>query len=158
MQLAGTIAVFLSVLVLAYQTRKVAHQTRVANQVAGTEAHREVIFHWKRILDVFVEYPQLYPHFFGQDGTALSAADSIRLKVVAEQCADWLETGMLTSHQLASYEAYTPIIGSWDDYVAWMIAGSPPLRSVIRDMPSSWPKLTDLVTGLDSSHAKTGRS
>jgi hypothetical protein len=155
MQLAGTIAVFLSVLVLAYQTRKVAHQTRVANQVAGTEAHREVVFHWKRISDIFLEYPQLYPHFFGEDGTALGSADSVRLKVVAEQCADWLETGMLTSHQLASYEAYTPIIGSWDDYVAWLIASSPPLRAIIRNQPHSWPKLTDLVTLHGSSPAKT---
>jgi hypothetical protein len=158
MQLAGTIAVFLSVLVLAYQTRKVAHQTRVANQVAGTEAHREVIFHWKRILDVFVEHPQLYPHFFGDDGTALSAADSVRLQVVAQQCGDWLETGLLTSHQLASYEAYTPVIGSWDDYVASMIIASRPLRSYIREHPHEWPRLTDLLDRHVSSQPGTSTS
>ena len=43
MELVATLAVVVSVLVLAYQGRELARHTRVANEVAGTEAHREIL-------------------------------------------------------------------------------------------------------------------
>ena len=43
MYFAATIAVVLSVLVLAFQARELAGQSRVANEVAETEVHRETL-------------------------------------------------------------------------------------------------------------------
>ena len=45
MQLVATIAVVVSVLVLAYQARELSGNTRVANEVAGTQAHSDLLFH-----------------------------------------------------------------------------------------------------------------
>ena len=50
MQLAATIAVVLSVLLLAFQARALAAQSRVANEVAGTQAHREIVFHFNAVI------------------------------------------------------------------------------------------------------------
>jgi len=59
MQLVATLAVAVSVLVLAYQGRELAKHTRVANEVAGVETHRKLMRHWKSITDVFIEHPEL---------------------------------------------------------------------------------------------------
>ena len=55
MQLAATIAVVASVLVLVLQTREVAKEASIANQVAGTRAHRELIGILARTYDRFYE-------------------------------------------------------------------------------------------------------
>ena len=56
LQFIGTLAVVVSVLVLAYQTREVARQTRFANQVAGSVAQRDMVFNWRRWAHVFIDH------------------------------------------------------------------------------------------------------
>src|SRR5690348_14527642 len=65
MDVVGTIAVVVSVLVLAYQGRELAGHTRIANEVAATQAHRDLLFHWKWVIDVFVRHPDLHALYFG---------------------------------------------------------------------------------------------
>ncbi len=56
---AGTIAVIASVLVLAYQARSLATHARIANEVAGAEANRELLTWWHdSVFRVFVVYPE----------------------------------------------------------------------------------------------------
>lgn len=43
MEIVGTIAVVVSVLVPAHQGRELAGNTKVANPVAGTQAHRDLL-------------------------------------------------------------------------------------------------------------------
>ncbi len=87
MALIGTIAVVVSVLVLAYQGRELAGHTRIANEVAGTQAHRELLFHWKSVIDVFVRHPELHPLYLGQASGTPTPEDAVRLAVIAEQHA-----------------------------------------------------------------------
>ena len=54
MEYIATIAVVASVLVFAYQARELAHQSRVGNEVARTQAHREMMLHQKALMDVFI--------------------------------------------------------------------------------------------------------
>ena len=84
LQLIGTIAVVASVLVLAYQAREVVHQTRTANEVSGTVAHRELVFQWERWARVFIHRPELHSLYFGDPDTEPSDADRVRLAVIAE--------------------------------------------------------------------------
>lgn len=116
MQFAATIAVVLSVLVLAFQARQLAAQSRVANEVAGTEAHREILFHWDSVIaPVFIQYPELSAYYYDETTTAPSAMERIRLNVIATQDADFLEIGLTTSRQLGSY---AHDIGDWPDYIS----------------------------------------
>jgi hypothetical protein len=92
MQLAATIAVVVSVLVFAFQAREVARQSRLANEVAGTRAHREILLHWKKLMDVFIQYPELHAYCFDQTPNAPSATESVQLRITAEQHADWLDS------------------------------------------------------------------
>jgi hypothetical protein len=140
LQLIGTIAVVASVLVLAYQSREVAHQTRTANEVSGTLAHRELVFHWEEWAKVFIHHPELHGMYFGEPTTEPNDAARVRLAVIAEAHADWLEAGLTTEQQLASYSIVTSI-GYWENYVAWVMASTPGLRKVMRDQPNTWPNL-----------------
>jgi hypothetical protein len=153
MQLVGEIAVVASVLVLAYQARELAGHTQVANEVAASQAHTNLLFHWKSVIDVFIEHPQLHAYYFGQTSEAPSESDGVRLKVIAEQNADWLEAGMTVANQLGSYSGVEQSFGwSWTGYVAGQLAASPVLRSRVRAHPDENPPLVPLLASYDAAH------
>jgi hypothetical protein len=143
MQLAATIAVLVSVLVFAFQARELARQSRLANEVAGSRSHREIVLHWKQLMDVFIQYPELHAHYFDQTAESPSAADAVRLRVLAEQHADWLEVLLVTTAQLAPYK-YSWMTDAWADYIPRTVASSSLLRSTIRDR-GEWPSLEPFV-------------
>jgi hypothetical protein len=147
LQFIGTLAVVVSVLVLAYQTREVARQTRFANQVAGSVAQRHMVFNWRRWAHVFIDHPELHGMYFGEPDTEPSDADRVRLGVIAEAHADWLEAGLTTEQALASYSSYTVL---WDEYVPSVVASTPVVRQVMRDQPGTWPQLDAYLARYDS--------
>jgi hypothetical protein len=147
LQFIGTLAVVVSVLILAYQTRDLARQTRLANQVAGTVAQRDLVFNWRRWAHVFIDHPELHGMYFGEPDTEPSDADRVRLAVIAEAHADWLEAGLTTEQALASYSSYTVV---WNTYVPWVMASTPGVRQVMRDQPDTWPLLNEHLARYDS--------
>ena len=149
MQFVATIAVVASVLVFAYQARELARQSRVGNEVAGTQAHREMMLHYKRFTDVFIQYPELHAYYYDQTPNTPSTNDSVRLAVIADQHADWLDSCLLTSRQLKSYD-WVALYGGWDDYIASSLGSSSILRSIIRDT-RDWPALDPFVSRYDES-------
>jgi hypothetical protein len=149
MEFVATIAVVASVLVFAYQARELARQSRVGNEVAGTQAHREILLHWKEVSDVFIRYPELHAYYYDQTPNTPSATDSVRLKVIADQHADFLDAVLITSKQLASYE-YTGLTYEWDDYTTKVVGSSSTLRSTIRDT-GDWTNLDPFVSRYDES-------
>jgi hypothetical protein len=150
MQFIATLAVVASVLVLAYQARELAGHTRISNEVAGTEAHRECVFHWNRVIaPVFLQHPELYAYYFDQTTNTPNASDSVRLKILADQYASWLEVGIITSEQLRSYARD---IGDWPGYATALLASSTPLRAIVRDNPGLYPPLEPLLATYDASH------
>jgi hypothetical protein len=98
---------------------------------------------------VFIRYPQLHPYYYDKTTAAPSADDSVRLGVIADQHADFLEIGYITSRQLASYEHW---IGEWNDYIPQQIESSSHLRSIIRSNPSEWPSISRFVETYDTAH------
>ena len=149
MEFVATIAVVASVLVFAYQARELARQSRVGNEVAGTEAHREILRHWKEVSDVFIQYPELHAYYYDQTPNPPSATDGVRLAVIADQHADFLDVVLITSKQLASYE-YTGLTYEWDDYTTRVVGSSSILRSTIRDS-GDWANLDPFVSRYDES-------
>jgi len=150
MQLVSTLAVLASVLVFAYQARELARQTRVANQVAGTVAHRDTMAYWGRWNSVFIEYPELYAHYYDETQAEPTAVDRVRLKIIAEQQSGVMEQALLTARQLAVYD-YSWIVGDWDDYVALELASSSWLRAFIRESPEV-PALLEHLARYESTH------
>ena len=156
MQLAATIALIVSVLVFALQARELSRQSRLANEVAGTRTHGEIVLHWKRLMDVFIQYPELRAYYFDETPDTPSASDAVRLGVVAEQHADWLEVLLATTNQLAPYH-YSWMTEAWDDYVPRTVASSSLLRSMIRDQ-GEWPSLEPFVAGYEASETHDART
>jgi hypothetical protein len=148
----GTAAVVLSVLVLAYQGHELARATRVANQVAGTQAHRELLLHWKSLSDVFIQYPELYAYYYDRATDTPSASDNVRLDVIADQEADWLHAGLMTSQRLASYANF--IGDEWAVFVPQQLASSKRLRAIIRDNPGVYPCVEPYVADYDANHTR----
>jgi len=148
MQLVATLAVVLSVLVLAYQGRELAGNTRVANEVAGTRAHHELLIHYKSVVDVFLQYPELHAYFFDKTAATPSPSDSVRLDVIADTYADWLASGLMTSKQLASYADWAE---EWTFFTPQTLASSARLRAMIRDNPGVYPPLDPFVASYDAS-------
>ena len=81
---AATIAVIVSVLVLAFQARSLAEHARIANEVAGAETNREVLSMWANAQRVFIEYPDLKAHYLDESPTPPSALERVRLLAVSE--------------------------------------------------------------------------
>ncbi len=154
MDVIGTIAVVVSVLVLAYQGRELAGATRVANEVAATQAHRDMLFHWKSVIDVFVDHPELHALYFGRTSRAPTEHETVRLDVIGEQHADWLNTALTTEAQLRSLPAiYANWTGGWRAFSANAVAESPVLRGLIRTRPTEWPTLYPLLTEYQAARA-----
>jgi hypothetical protein len=88
--------------------------------------------------------------YFGDLATEPGDADRVRLAVIAEAHADWLEAGLTTEQALASYEFVTSI-GYWgEEYVPSVMASTPGLRRVMRDQPDTWPQLNAYLARYDS--------
>jgi hypothetical protein len=147
MQVAATIAVVASVIVLVLQTRAVAKEASIANQVAGTRAHRELIGMLGQIYDRFFEHPELRAHFYGEATTAPSETDRVRLEIISEQVADTLQVALDTTEKLASYGW---VAAEWRKYTVQSLAASAVLRSTIRDRPGIWTPLEPLVAAYDA--------
>lgn len=149
MEVAGTIAVIASVLVLAYQARELAKHSRIANQVAAVETNRELLMMFHKVYHVFLDRPELRAHFFDESSAAPTADDRVRIRVVSEMLADCLQVGLETVTRLATYERYAE---PWKDYVEMTVNSSSSIRSLVRDNPTFWPSIVPLVESYDAAH------
>jgi hypothetical protein len=161
LQLIGTLAVFASVLVLAYQARELTRQSRAANQVAATRAHQGLFRQFEWVSGAFLQHPELRAYFFSEMAPPPNTTDlSSRLETIAERYADVLYVGLDTASGLVTYGEWRPSKGrqdfasQWVEYVTAMIERSEPLRSVIRANPGVWPSLELLLADHDAAHKR----
>jgi hypothetical protein len=149
MQLAGTIAVVVSVLVLAFQARELARQSRIANQVAAAQAERDLIQLVARTSDVFISHPELRGRFFDEAPAPRTEADA-RLLTIADQHADMIQTLLETTATLRVYGGRRQ-----DENITFansLLAASTHLRTIIRDNPGFWPPLEPLLADFEAKH------
>jgi hypothetical protein len=92
--LAGLIA---SVILLAWQTRAVAQQTKISNAIAGVSALEASTSDMREILMVFIDRPELRPYFYERKNPPRKGRQRARVISVGEMLGDCLETGLVAN-------------------------------------------------------------
>lgn len=147
MELAGLIAVVVSVLVLAWQSREVAKQTRIANaqaRMANEPAEASGVTSMDALqppLSHLLVYPHLRPYFCR--GTALadcpSADQASQVETLAEMFADGVEMALEAGHLAGPYRRH---LADWESYAAHLLRNSPAVEALIREQGADWyPRL-----------------
>jgi hypothetical protein len=151
--LVSAIALVLSLLFLARQTRESARQSHLANQIAGSRAKSEIYETVDRILYHFLEYPDLRKYFYGgaelPDASSETDPDELRERVLtfAELFVDVIERGLDT------YQSVDPAAdfqSPMEDYARDMFATSPAIRLWINEHPGWWPNVESWISGSGS--------
>jgi hypothetical protein len=145
-QVLGTVAVIGSVLVLAFQARELARQTRHTNEVAATQAHRDLIALFRPINLTFVEHPELRAQFFGRLARKPTARELEQVESTAEVYADALQASLDTTERLTGYGWDTE---PWTAYAEAIIRASPALRALLYDNPGFWPPLDRILVTVE---------
>jgi hypothetical protein len=142
--IVSALALVLSLLFLARQTRETARQSVLANQLAGLQAKSEIYFTVDRILYKFLEFPHLRQYFYeGIDvpvDLEVEGASEIREQVLtfAELFCDALETGFDTYR---SVDPAADFRSPMDTYAEDIFEGSPAIRYLVQARPGWWPNL-----------------
>ena len=118
--LAGLIA---SVILLAWQTRSVAQQTKISNAIAGTSALETTTGDLREVLLLFVERPALRAYFYDSKSLPRSGHTRARVIAVAEILGDTLETGLVANRLIPTTESFD----DWATYSGQMLVTSPAL-------------------------------
>jgi hypothetical protein len=148
-----------SLLFLARQTSEAAHQSLVANELAGRRAMAQGYEIADRVIAYFVAYPELREYFY--EGVELPEDSTIRARVLAlaELMADalqsncWLFEGK-DVESLGSVDPAFDIRSNIDDWAEFILTMSPAVRSIVRAHALQYPYL---VRKLDSiEHSVTG--
>jgi hypothetical protein len=141
--IVSALALVLSLLFLARQTRESARQSVLANQLAGLQAKSEIYFTVDRILYKFLDFPQLRKYFY--DGVdvppeIVEGEAEIRDQVLtfAELFCDALETGFDTYR---SVDPAADFRSPMDTYAEDIFNGSPAIRYLVQARPGWWPNL-----------------
>lgn len=141
--LVSAVALVASLLFLARQAHEAARQTRLANQIAVSQALASFYGENNKVLAYFLEYPELRRYFYDGaelDGDALAIGSPTRVRVLtlAEIFADLLE------NFLDATRTVEPAAGYRDDlmeYATFLLDKSPILRQTLSEHPTWFPNL-----------------
>ena len=142
--IVSAVALVVSLLFLAEQTKASTRQSVLANQLAGLQAKSDIYSTVDRILYRFLEYPHLRRYFY--EGVELPA-ESLNAEVTVnrdqvllftELFSDAIERGLDTYRSVEPAADFrTPM----DVYAGDIVAGSPAIRYLVCSHPGWWPNL-----------------
>jgi hypothetical protein len=144
------VGLIISLLLLAWQTRAVAQQTKISNDLAGADVLRDTTESVHRVLDVFIERPELRKYLYGRQPCPRRGPDKERVLVVAEMFADVLEGGLVTTRRTPTSESYN----DWLAYCAYMLHHSPALKETVVAHLDWYPYLGAMIVGPSLSASK----
>jgi hypothetical protein len=132
---------------VAGQTREVAEQTRIGNAMAALSANTTVLGSLREVHLLILDRPGARRYFY--DGEPLPEQQEQRdaLITIAELLADVLATGLLAHSEIPGSASAQP----WDRYCRHLLQSSPVLRDRVRDQPSWWPPLSELLPSIAQS-------
>ena len=142
--LVSALALVLSLLFLARQTRESARQSVLANQLAGLEAKSEIYTTVDRILYKFLEFPHLRKYFYEgieiPEFAGVAKDGDVRDQVLtfAELFCDAIERGLDTYR---SVEPAANFRSPMETYANDIVTGSPAIRYLVHVHPGWWPNL-----------------
>jgi hypothetical protein len=145
-----------SVLFLARQTRQSVEQFLIANELAGGRALAQGYELWDRVIERFIDYPELRQYFY--EGVEVPEEPTARARVLAMteligdalQSTHWLYEGK----DVALLRSVDPELDPGADWHQWMrsiLTTSPALRSFVRENPHMYPQLTRTLDTIESA-------
>lgn len=137
----GSLGLILSVVLLAWQTRAVAEQTRISNSIAGATVLSESTNRLRDTYELFVQHPELRAYFYENKPCPQRGSRRERVLSTTEAFADTLESGLFAYEAVPS-SAYKE---NWTNYCQYMLRFSPALRNLVGDNPEWWPALYALM-------------
>jgi hypothetical protein len=144
----SAIALVFSLVFLARQTRESAYQSRLANQIAGSQAKSEIYGAVDRIQYHFLAYPTLRKYFYDgaelpvDPGDADQRALRERVLTFAELFVDALERGLDTYRTVdPAADFQSPM----DRYTQDIWSTSPAVRYLVRAHPGWWPNVESWI-------------
>jgi hypothetical protein len=136
----ASIAVVVSVLVLAWQTADVARQTKISGQVAAAAVWSETTDRLHRITQVFLRTPELRSYFYeGAAAPQPSDAQYGMVLIIAERLADCVEGSLQLGKDV---QGAKETLTGWYEYADSLHEQSPALREWIRHHRKWYPQLT----------------
>jgi hypothetical protein len=138
--IVGLAGVISSVVLLAWQTRAVAQQTRISNSIASASVISNSTSGLREVLALFIEHPELRPYFYEFKSPPSQGNKRARIITAAEILADILEEG-LSVNRLVQTVRFSE---EWPLFCADMLTSSPALNEVIQQNPNSWRLLRAL--------------
>jgi hypothetical protein len=142
--LVSAVALVVSLLFLARQTRESARQSHLANQIAGSQAKSDIYRTVDRILFRFLEYPYLRKYFYEDEELPEVSFESdsgeLRQRVLtfAELFADVIERGLDTYR---SVDPASDFKSPMEDYARDMLTTSSAIRYLVHEHPGWWPNV-----------------
>jgi len=137
---AGLIGLIASVMLLAWQTRAVAQQTKISNAIAGASILEATTSQLREVFLVFVERPGLRAYFYESKRVPSGSQRRSRVIATAEILGDALEAGLVMKRLVPTTES----LEDWAEYARQMLTTSPILHKLSRQHPEWWPELARL--------------
>ena len=136
-----------SVLFLARHTRQSVEQFLIANELAGGRALAQGYELWDRVIERFIDYPELRQYFY--DGVEVPEDPTGRARVLAMteligyalQSTHWLYEGKDVA-LLRSVDPELDPGADWPQWIRSILTTSPALRSFVRENPHMYPYLS----------------
>lgn len=130
-----------AVLFSAWQSREVAKQTRLANDLAGVDTLSSSIGDLREVLGLLVERPELRQYFYGGRVAPVDGSDTcMRIETISDMLLDVLETAVYgASHVKAS----SRFLEDWYDYATHLLDNSPAMETMLATHPNWWPHLSE---------------
>jgi len=133
----GLAGLILSIILLAWQTRAVAEQTKISNSIAGASVASQSADGIREIYMLFIDNPRLRPYFYGGKVCPHRGSQRKRVITLAEVFADALES-VLFGYKIVPSSRY---LDPWTSYCFHMLEVSPTLRDLVSGHPQWWPEL-----------------
>lgn len=142
----GIGGLILSIILLAWQTRAVAQQTKISNNIAGASVATSANGVVREIYMLFIDSPALRPYFYGGKPCPRRGSQRTRVITVAEMFADALES-VSFGYKIVPSSGY---LEPWTSYCQYMLEVSPALRDLVCAYPHWWPALHAMLPETNS--------
>jgi hypothetical protein len=138
LQVASSLAVVASVLVLAWQSKQLANASSLASQTAIAGATSDAATNMRAVFEALLAYPELRPYI--SDGEPLPAARRLhdQALTLCEMLCDAAEASLEVAAQVPGAIG---ALSGWPDWAAWVLEGSPGSVEHVLAHPSWYPRL-----------------
>lgn len=140
-QVVSLLALMVSVLLLAWQSREVANASRLASRTAVAAAMSDAATNMRAVFEALLTYPELRPYI--SDGVPLPAPRlmNARAQTLCEMLCDAAEASLEVAAQVPGAIG---ALSGWPDWAAWVLRGSPGSLDHVLAHPSWYPRLVSI--------------